>query len=206
MSRIKAINSITLIAVMFFSGLVVCAQQTPPDNATRIRELRSEIEKREEPNIPEDLKDLNLSILIERRAQLRTALKTEIEALKRRRAELGAFITREEERQIVSKVQDYEAEVVKLGRSIQRDLAATTYAGSGNPVNNPPSDSAVRQAESLVNSGGSALPQASPSPQATPSPNAAGRPRDCSRRACSRPPLPVRRACWRAEACYAVTP
>jgi hypothetical protein len=108
------------------------AQQPSVDNAERIRQLRAEIQKREEPNIPADLRELNKGILIERRAQLRTALQVEIDSLNKRKAELANFLTREEDQKIASLVEAYEGEIARLGGAVQKDLTRSPSGPSGN--------------------------------------------------------------------------
>jgi hypothetical protein len=168
MSTIKTTGSLMLIGAMFWSCLIIVfAQQPPGDNSAKIRELRAEIRKREEANVPADLKELNTNILIERRAQLRTALRVEIDALKKRKAELGSFVTPEEDQKITSSVQAYEAEIFKLGQDMQRDLAAASTAGG-------PSTSGAQPTPgpSASNSPRNPAPQPSPSPQPTAPTNA----------------------------------
>src|SRR5260370_20751149 len=137
MSILRTIVTLTLIGVLLVTGVIVFAQQPPKDNSIKIRELRAEIKKREETNIPADLRELNLSILIERRAQLRTALRTEIDGLKKRRAELGSFVTPEEDQKIAASVQEDESEIHKLSDDMQSDLAVTSKGQTNvsRPVN-----------------------------------------------------------------------
>ncbi len=147
-SRHKAINAITLSMIMLWTPLIVVAQ-TATENAVKIRDLRTEIKKREQAEIPEDLRELNQAILVERRAQLRTALQNEIEALKRRKAELGTFLTQEEDQKIASSIQGYQAEIQSLGGAITKDLTAAISATGPTNIGNAPS-------------------QPNPTPQATP--------------------------------------
>ena len=141
-SRYKAISAITLSMIMLCTPLMVAAE-TSTENAAKIQILRTEIKKREQANIPEDLKALNQAILIERRAQLRTALQNEIEALNRRKAELGTFLTPEEDQKIASSIEGYQKEILELGGAITKDLTAgisTTKSanlGSGTPPPTP---------------------------------------------------------------------
>lgn len=147
-SLYKAISAITLSMIILWAPLTAAAQ-TATENAAKIRDLRTEIKKRAQADIPEDLRELNQAILIERRSQLRTALQNEIETLKKRKAELGTFLTPEEDQKIASSIQGYQAEIKDLGGAITKDLTAAISA--------PASMSA-----------GNGTPPPPPSPQATP--------------------------------------
>ena len=146
-SLYKAISAITLSMIILWTPLMVAAQ-TATENAAKIRDLRTEIKKREQADMPEDLRELNQAILIERRAQLRTALQNEIETLKKRKAELGTFLTTEEDQKIASSIQGYQAEIQDLGGAITKDLTAAISATVSANV-------------------GNGTPQVTPTPQAT---------------------------------------
>jgi len=164
-SRYKAINAITLSMIILWTPLLVVAQ-TATKNAAKIRDLRTEIKKREQTDIPEDLRELNQAILIERRAQLRTALQNEIESLKKQKAELGTFLTPEEDQKIASSIQGYEAEIQSLGGAITKDLtAAISPTGPTNVGNGPSQPTPTPQAAP------SATPIATATPTATPKPS-----------------------------------
>lgn len=166
MPTIKSIGSLMLIGIMFWSCLIIVfAQQPSADNSATIRELRAEIRKREEANVPADLRELNTNILIERRAQLRTALRTEIDSLKKRKADLGGFVTPQEDQKIISSVQAYETEILKLGQDMQRDLATPAAANS---IVAQPTPGAI--ASNSPNP--ASQPSPSPKPTASPAPTA----------------------------------
>jgi hypothetical protein len=148
-------KTIALLLLLVIAGTpLIAVAQTATENAAKIRELRAEIKKREQPDIPVDVRELNRAILIERRAQLRTALTVEIENLQKRQADLGTFATNEEKTKIASVVADYEKEIQKLGQDMAADLAvenssATSGSGDGVELSHP-----------------KPAPQASPSPAA----------------------------------------
>src|ERR1043166_7716995 len=110
--RLRKTTSLLSLRFIVCAPLLLVAQ-TASENAAKIKDLRAEIKKREQPDMPADLQELNRSILLERRAQLRTALRVEIENLQKRKAELGGFLTDEEKAKIASVVGDYENEIKK---------------------------------------------------------------------------------------------
>lgn len=127
----KALYAVLIVAVLFSNGLVVRAQGTQ-SNGEKIRLLKEEIKKRETADAPDELKELNRSKLMERRAELRTLLRAEINNLQKYRAQLqtAQIATPEENQQIDTKIQDYEAQIKGLGESMQKDLAAETQPSS----------------------------------------------------------------------------
>lgn len=129
MYRPKKITALVLLLVIASTPLIAVAQ-TATENAAKIRDLRTEIKKREQSDIPVDVRELNRAILIERRAQLRTALTVEIENLGKRKADLGTFATDEEKAKIASVVADYEKEIQKLGQDIAADLLVENPSGT----------------------------------------------------------------------------
>src|SRR5215213_1467578 len=108
--RTKAIHAVLMMAVMLSQGLAVRAQETQ-SNGEKIRMLREEIQKRETAAVPDDLRDLSRSKLMERRAELRTLLRVAIDDLKNYRAHLAAMITPEESQKIENSIQGYGAEM-----------------------------------------------------------------------------------------------
>jgi hypothetical protein len=178
--RIKVTGITIFLLVLLMGSLTLCAQQAQVNNE-KIRELRAEIKKREAQDIPADLRELNLNLLMERRAQLRTVLRKEIDSIQKYKAEMGASISPEESQKIESLIRDYEAEIQKLAADMQRDLAA---ASSGvepprvAPSQPAPSNlSSPMAADVLPGSGpGPASPTSSitdtvPSPVASPTPS-----------------------------------
>ena len=123
MMQVRNATMIVLLAITLLMG-IVAQGQTAQENAERIRQLRAEITKRETADVPSDLVDLNRSKLIERRAELRTLLKVEIQNLQKHRTLLGEAITPEESQKIDEVVRNLGAEIDRLGASIQAELAA----------------------------------------------------------------------------------
>ncbi|HKO60473.1 MAG TPA: hypothetical protein VJV03_04880 [Pyrinomonadaceae bacterium] len=109
-----------LATVAITTGLVL--GQSAQSNNEKIRRLRDEITKRQTADVPADVADLNQSILIERRAELRTALKVEVENLRKHRAFLGSSATLEEIQKIEDSLQSYAAEIDRLATEIANDL------------------------------------------------------------------------------------
>jgi hypothetical protein len=149
----------TKTTALVFLLLIACAPvlvvaQTATENAARIRELRAEIKKREQPDVPVDVRELNRAILLERRAQLRTALRVEIENLQRRKADLDTFATDEEKAKIASVVEAYEKEIQKLGQEMTADLVVENSSGT----------------PGVENASGNGIAHPTPTPQASPSP------------------------------------
>lgn len=125
--RVIAITVI-LIATLFAGAPIVRGQSSP--DGERIRQLREEIQKRENAQIPDDLVELNRSKLIERRAELRTLLKNEILKLQKHQTDIASFITAQEKERISDAIQTYTAEVDHLGVAMQKDLAADSGTNS----------------------------------------------------------------------------
>lgn len=123
----KAIHAVLIIAVMLSQGILVHAQGTQ-SNGEKIRLLREEIKQRETIDVPDDLKDLNRSKLMERRAELRTLLRVEVNNLQKYQAQLGALATADESQKIANSVQGYEAEIKGLGDAMLKDLASESAA------------------------------------------------------------------------------
>lgn len=143
--RLRKTTSLLSLLFIVCAPLLLVAQ-TASENAAKIKDLRAEIKKREQPDVPADLQELNRSILLERRAQLRTALRVEIDNLQKRKAELGGFLTDEEKAKIASVVGDYENEIKKLGQDIATDVVVDTFAvtaGDGNGAHPNPTPQAI---------------------------------------------------------------
>src|SRR6185503_7760345 len=119
---IKKAGLVLLAAAFVFVALNY--GQSAQQNAERIRQLREEIAKRESADVPADLLDLNRSKLIERRAELRTLLKVEIDNLRKHRSLMGSALTREESQTIDESIRSYTEEIARLASAMQRDLAA----------------------------------------------------------------------------------
>src|SRR5213593_834628 len=99
----KATTFLLLLTLLATS--IGSAGQSAQSNSERIRQLREEITKRQTADVPGDLAELNRSKLIERRAELRTLLKVEIDNLRKHRTLLGSFITAEETQKIDDSLQ-----------------------------------------------------------------------------------------------------
>src|SRR6185436_10815424 len=164
---IKKAGILVLFATFFI--VVLGYGQKAPANAERIRQLREEIAKRESPDVPADLVELNRSKLIERRAELRTLLKVEIENLRKHRNVMGSSLTQEEAQKIDESIQSYLSEIARLGESMQRDLAAD----GSNPQMIARSGTAAPTATPLPTPSPTPLPTPSPTPSPTPTPNIA---------------------------------
>jgi hypothetical protein len=121
-----------LIATLITGVPIARGQSTAPDGE-RIRQLREEIQKREGAQTPDDLVELNQSKLTERRAELRTLLKSEMQKLQKHQADLGSFISAEEKQKIADLIQTYTAEVSRLGAAMQKDLAADATSTNSGP-------------------------------------------------------------------------
>lgn len=127
--RSKAIYAILMIVVLFSQSVIAHAHEAQ-SNGERIRLLREEIKKRETAEVPDDLKEMNRSKLMERRAELRTLLRVEIGNLQKYKTQLGTLITPEEDQKIALSVQGYDAEIKSLADAMQRDLAAESQGQS----------------------------------------------------------------------------
>jgi hypothetical protein len=125
---------ILILIAMLFAAAGASQAQSTSSSSERISKLREEIAKRETADTPADLAELNRSVLIQRRAELRTLLLTEISKLQKHSTDLGSFITPEEAKKISDLVQSYTAEVNRLGSAMQQDLASSGGGGTGGSV------------------------------------------------------------------------
>jgi hypothetical protein len=144
-----------LLLVTALTSAIIVSGQSAQSNSERIRQLRQEITKRETADVPSDLIDLNRSKLIERRAELRTLLKVEIDNLRKHRDLLGSVITPEETQKIDDSLRSYAAEIDKLGVDIKNDLAAERSEGNIPSASAPPP---VGQAQPAATGNSSASP------------------------------------------------
>ena len=131
-------TTLVLLLITIFSTAVAIHGQSAQLNSEKIRQLREEITKRENADVPGDLAELNRSRLIERRAELRTLLKIEIDNLRKHKTLLGSFATAEESQKIDDSIRNYTAEIERLGSSIQSALA-TEKTGQPEAGTTPPS-------------------------------------------------------------------
>ena len=120
----RVITFTIILITLVFVGAPKTRGQSAASDLQRIRQLREEIQKRENAQTPDDLVELNQSKLIERRAELRTLLKNEMAKVRRHQADMGTIITPQETQRIDDLLQTYSAEVERLGSDMQRDLAA----------------------------------------------------------------------------------
>lgn len=150
-----------IVVVLLTQGLLI--GQTAQSNAERIRQLREEISKRETADVPNDLVDLNRDKLIERRAELRTLLKVEIESLKKHRVLLAAAITPEETQKIDDSIRGYSSEIDRLNTAIRNALSADNLTS---PPSNATSTVSVSQPPTNVSAPASTAPEASGTPGA----------------------------------------
>ena len=158
--------TVTIILItMAFAGVPTARGQSTSSDGERIRKLRDEIQKRETADTPEDLIELNRSKLMERRAELRTLLKSEMVKLQKHQRDMASFISPEETQRINDLLQTYTAEVNRLGVAMQADLAADASAGSG-PASATAADSPTKLTPNLGNGSASqpAVPVTAPAP------------------------------------------
>jgi hypothetical protein len=158
--------SIILIATLVAGAPIVRGESTFSDGE-RIHQLREEIQKRETAQIPDDLVELNRSKLMERRAELRTLLKNEIQKLQKHQSDTASFITTQEKERISDAIQTYTAEVDSLGAAMQKDLAADS-SGSSRPVLETVTTS--NSSTTSAGNGSNPMPAASPTDSADPAP------------------------------------
>jgi len=144
-----------LLLLALFAISISSAGQSAQSNSERIRQLREEITKRQTADVPGDLVELNRSKLIERRAELRTLLKVEIDNLRKHRTLLGSLITAEETQKIDDSLRDYAAEIDRLATEITNDLAAERTGGSTSSV--PTAPTTPQAAPSVTGNGGDSV-------------------------------------------------
>src|ERR1044071_732266 len=163
---IKA-TSITIFVLVLLTGSFTLSAQQAQSNNEKIRELRAEIKKREAQDTPADLRELNLNILLERRAHLRTLLRKEIDSIHKYKAELGASLSPEESQKAESSIQGYEAEIRKLAADMQRDLAAAS-SGAEPPRIDPPQPIPSNPTATAARSGNGPAPTGPETPTISP--------------------------------------
>lgn len=136
----KKATSLVLLVTLLIAGLSTHAQ-SPQANTERIRQLREEITKRQTAEVPADLVELNRSILIERRAELRTLLKVEVDNLRKHRSVLGSLITPQESQKIDESLQTHATEIERLGIDIAKALEADRTPQAKPAVSSPTTSS-----------------------------------------------------------------
>src|SRR4030095_9474994 len=145
--RFKAPQIIIVIVALVSPSLVTLGQRADA-NGDRIGVLREEIRKRETADVPLDLKEMNRSKLLERRAGLLTLLRVEIDNLKRYVRDLGSSMTPQEKDKVDDAVKTYQTEIRSLASAMQSDLAKEL--GTDAP---PPAIATLQTANSESNSG-----------------------------------------------------
>lgn len=145
----SAIISLVLVATM-----VVPAQQT----RMSITQLRSEIQKRETLDIPEDLRETNNRRLRDLRAELHTLLEQEVRKLVDYKNNLS--LEPDEAKKVENRIQTYRAELAKLEELKPGPmLASSDPASLSTSIVPPPTVSAASSAASIPQ-----VPNAIPTP------------------------------------------
>ena len=131
--RSKAIYAILLLVVIQVQAFVAHAQSS--QNSERIRVLREETKRRQTAEVPDDLRELNLTKLSERRSELRALLSAESQSLEKYRTQLGTAITPEETEKIDTLVRRYDEEIKGLAETAAPSNASLeSTAGTADAV------------------------------------------------------------------------
>jgi hypothetical protein len=132
--------------------------QTPK---SAVAQLKADIARLEQidrdPSVTEEVKLLNQTFLKQRRAQLLSLLTSEIAALRKYEADVGALLSPEEKQTVVNKIQELE--------QLFRDLGSPSDANTANVAGN--TTSATSSTGSAVLVAGRTMPSLSGSPVAT---------------------------------------
>ncbi len=131
-----------IVSLVLIGTMVVSAQQS----GLSIRQLRTEIQKRETLDIPEDLRETNDRRLRDLRAELHTLLEQEIQKLLTYKNNL--VLEPDEARKVEDRIQTYKAELAKLEALQPGPMLVTTapsslpgsifVAPTVNPISAPP--------------------------------------------------------------------
>ena len=116
----KIKKSSLVVSIMLTCTLVVSAQQS----GLSIRQLQTEIQKRETLDIPEDLRETNNRRLRDLRAELHTLLEQEIQKLVTYKNNLS--LAPDEAAKVDERLHTYKAELVKLDARQPGPMLATT--------------------------------------------------------------------------------